>query len=198
MSRPRPRAFHSSSPLGLHAASPSPAAPVSCYAQGLLVAERSRPCQARGHPGALATRRTPQRRRTAPPFGECGPPASTGPGSRSGRTPQERRAASRLRRAPREGARVRCGRSPEIGQASRAWPIKSLRPEADAHDRTPRNDLESSRHALTHPRTTRASNPPWPAEPSPPRRTAPAPPARARCGRHPASRGLRRRSLGAP
>ena len=160
--RPGRRAFHSSSPFGLHAASPllrsglllRRGAPprgtltsLSCT-MALTPLPRERTAQRRPYPTRLRNRRRPrtvpgQRWRSASSLGE------------SRRTPfgavlQRRpflaldRAALRscVRRALREGARVRGGRSPEFarpaGRGKRVSP-----PEADARDRTPRDDLRS-------------------------------------------------------
>src|SRR5687767_6243009 len=89
--RPWPRAFHSSSRVRLHAASLARAARVSCYAQALLLAERSRPCDARGLGRLPAdTVRTPGRCRTALPD-EARSTSVDGYRSWWGRAPQRRR-----------------------------------------------------------------------------------------------------------
>ena len=107
----RPRAFHSSSPLRLHAASLAILLRVSRYAQGLLLAERSRPAISRGHSWrARAHQRTPQTPSDRPPrSGGAVRTALTDLGSRPGRRRKSvgRASASRLRSAARRSQTTR-------------------------------------------------------------------------------------------
>ena len=159
LSRPWPRAFHSSSPLRLHAASLAKLPRVSCYAQGLLLAERSRPCDARGH-SRRAPRDSahPKRRRTAPPpVGGAVLPALTRTGSRTGRLRGASWGeASRLGGPTREGAGVRGGRRPEMA-APQAARSRVSPPAADARDRTPRERSRASNADANRPRDAEAS-----------------------------------------
>jgi hypothetical protein len=161
--RPGRRAFHSSSRLRLHAASLGAAPRVSRYAQTLLLPERSPPCHALRHRRLCAA--------TMPTPNAVGPRPHPGEW-RSANVDRSRFSIGRafvgavargvgdaLRgHSPglgcrlREGVGVRGGRSPEIDRPS-GRSIESLRSAADAHDRTPREQLRSKTAQGTHPRT---------------------------------------------
>jgi hypothetical protein len=140
--------------------------------------------QGRPLPPQRSQRHTPDAVGPCHPIGGArtlldGQPAWTGLGSRRRIVPRKRQGwASRTASVPHARGRGRPRRrSPEIGQASRAWPIESLRP---TRMRATERRAPKPAPTMTHPRTRAPAHPRLTARTT--HRTAPSP-ARRRTAR---------------